>query len=180
MHSVLHLHLGHHKFDVLLARGQVSDDALVSVRDLGDRGLHRRDLGLGRILAVGNILVKRVDDLLKLLDATDHVLVVASHKRVNRFGKALLQISLVTDAGREGIEVFFTRELVDQASCETSDFLTCIVSLVWERWPNLITRQGRLFLWEEAKGESLAGLLVLTTVVHLLDLTISCPSFDSK
>ena len=147
---------------------------------LSDLGLHRSDLALGRILAVGDVFVERVDDRLKLFNAADHVLVVAGHKGIDCFGRAFKQAILVTDAAREGIEVFFSSELVDQASRDTGNFLACEVRLVRESWPVLVTSEGRLLLGEESSGECLAGFLIFACVVHLHDLTICGVSMDTE
>ena len=176
----MHLHLSHHIFNVLLACGQVGNDAFVSMRALSDLGLHRSDLGLGRILAVDDVLVERVDDRLELFNAADDVLVVAGHKGIDCCGRALNQAILVTDAGREGVEVFFAREVVDQASRDTGNFLACEVSLEWEMWPILVTREGGLLRGDEASCECLAGFLILACVVQRIDLTICRPSMDAK
>ena len=180
MDSVLHLHLSHHIFNVLLACGQVGNDAFVGMRALSDLGLHCSDLGLGRILAVDDVLVERVDDSLELFNAADDVLVVAGHKGIDCFGRAFKQASLVTDAAREGIEVFFSSEPVDQASRDTGNFLACEVRLVRESWPVLVTSEGRLLLGEESSGECLAGFLIFACVVHLHDLTICGVSMDTE
>ena len=180
MDSVLHLHLSHHIFNVLLACGQVSNDAFVGMRALSDLCLHRSDLGLGRILAVDDVLVERVDDSLELFNAADDVLVVAGHKGIDCCGHALNQAILITDADREGVEVFFAREVVDQASRDTGNFLACIVSLVWESWPILVTRAGGLLHGDEASGECLASFLILACFVQRIDLTVCRPSMNAK
>ena len=182
MDNVLHLHLGHHVFNVFLAClcRQVGNDALVGMSPLSDLGLHSGDLALGRILAVGDVFVERVDDRLELFNAADHVLVVAGHEGVNCLGHALNQVGLVANATREVIKVLLAREVVDQASRDTGNFLACELSLVWESWPGLVTSGGRLLLGEHASGECLAGLLVFAFVVHLHDLAISSVGMDAK
>ena len=177
---MLHLHLGHHIFNVLLACGQVGNDAFVGMRALRNPGLHRSDLGLGRILAVDDVLVERVGDRLELLNAADDVLVVVGHKGIDCCGRALNQAILVTDAGREVVEVFFAREVVDQASRDTGNFLASKVSLIWEMWPILVTREGGLLRGDEASGECLTSFLILACFVQRIDLTICCPNMDAK
>ena len=180
MDSVLHLHLGHHIFNMLLACGQVGNDAFVGMLEFSDLGLHRGDLGLGRILAVDDVFVEGVDDRLELFNAADDVLVVAGHKGIDCLGRTRNQVSLVTDASRKGVEVFFSREVVDQASRDAGNFLACEVSLVRESWPILVTSLGRLLRGEHASGECLAGFLIFTCVVQRIDLTICSPSMDAK
>ena len=78
------------------------------------------------------------------------------------------------------MEVFFASEVGDQASRDTDNFLACEVSLVWEMWPILVTREGGLLRGDEASGECLAGFLILACFVQRIDLSICRPSMDAK
>ena len=95
MDYVLHLHLGHQEFDMLLVFSQISNDTVISVLDLSDLVLDSRHLVLGRVLAVGDVLVDNLDDLLELVDAVDDVLVVAIHHCIDHIFHALSEAFLV-------------------------------------------------------------------------------------
>ena len=179
MDYVLHLHLGHHEFDMLLVRSQISNDTVISVLGLSDLVLDSRHLVLGQVLVVGDVLVDNLDDLLELVDAVDDVLVVAIHHCIDHIFHALGEAFLVREAQRERVVVLLSSEPVDQASCDASNLLPLEIRLVGQLGPSKATRV-RLLLGEDAKGESLTSSLKVTSCVQLRDFLIGHVSVCSE
>lgn len=171
MDCVLHLHLGHHDFDMLLVCSQISNDLIISVLNLSDLVLDSHHLVLGRVLAVGDILVDSLDDLFELVDTVDDVLIVAIHQCVDHIFHALSEAFLVREAHRKRVKVLLLGEPVDQASCDASYLLPLVIGLVGQLRPRQVTRV-RLLLGEDAESERLAGSLKLPSFVQLNDFLV--------
>ena len=171
MDHVLHLHFGHHQLDMVLVLGQVCNDAVISGFGLSHHVLHCLHLVLGLVLALRDVFVEVLDDLLEFSDAVDDVLVVTTHQSLNNVSHALSEVVLVCDAHGKRIKVLLSGELVEQASCDTGDLLALEIRFIGELWP--LNASGICLLFrEEAKCERLAGFLELASLVKLEHLLV--------
>ena len=121
---LVHLHLGQLELDVVLVVSESVDDLFLVVGSVSlELGLHLRNLSLGLVRAVCDVLVQSLKDRHNTVHAIHDVIVVAAVKRVNSRVDLFLEAVVAGEAVRDLITVLLSSEGLDHAGDQTLELV---------------------------------------------------------